>query len=80
MSRRTTARTKPPTVQMVSDGHDLFVVADGVKIAKRGKRGTPQAKTWVSLEPGWSVLDKDVAEGLMGEGEIEISYNGVRVH
>jgi hypothetical protein len=38
-----------------SDGEDLFVVYDGVRIAKRGRPGTPQAGTWVSLKPGWSV-------------------------
>jgi hypothetical protein len=39
------------------EGEGIFVVADGVKIAKRGAPGTAQAKTWVSLEPGWRVLD-----------------------
>jgi hypothetical protein len=28
---------------------------DGVRIAKRGEPGTPQAGTWVSLEPGYEV-------------------------
>jgi hypothetical protein len=41
-----------------SDGTDLFVVVNGVRIARRGRKGTPQAKTWVSLEPGWRVLDE----------------------
>jgi hypothetical protein len=41
-----------------SDGHDLFVVFDGVKIAKRGDPDTPQAGQWKSLEPGCVVLDK----------------------
>jgi hypothetical protein len=40
-------------------GEDIFVVKDGVLIAKRGRPGTPQAGTWVSLEPGWSVTDID---------------------
>jgi hypothetical protein len=30
---------------------------DGVRIAHRGKPGTPQAKTWVSMKPGYEVLD-----------------------
>lgn len=38
-------------------GDDIFIVFDGMKIAKRGYPGTPQAMTWVSLEPGWQVLD-----------------------
>src|SRR5262245_1853702 len=35
-------------------GDDIFIVVNGVRIAKRGHPGTPQAKTWVSLEPGWA--------------------------
>jgi len=40
-----------------TDGNDIFVIADGVTIAKRGHPGTPQAKTWIALEPGWTVRD-----------------------
>jgi hypothetical protein len=56
-------------------GNDIFVVADGVKIAKRGHPGTLLQKgTWISLEPGWTVLDA-------GDGtEIEISYKAARIH
>jgi hypothetical protein len=31
-----------------SDGTGVFVVFEGVRIAKRGESGTPQAGTWVS--------------------------------
>jgi hypothetical protein len=62
--------------KIAGDGHDMFVIADGVKIAKRGHPGTPYAKTWVSLEPGWTVLDG--SDG--GQNYIEITYNGLRVH
>jgi len=31
------------------DGTDFFVVHEGIRIAKRGRPGTPQAKTWVPL-------------------------------
>jgi hypothetical protein len=44
-----------PECTIESDGLSLFVVFDGVRIAKRGERGTPQAGTWVSLEPGCAV-------------------------
>ena len=55
-------------VKIEGDGTDIFVVYAGVKIAKRGHPGTPQAGTWISLEPGWTALDcKD-------ESAIEISY------
>ena len=60
--------------EILFEGNEVFVVADGVKIAKRGHPGTPQAKTWVSLEPGWHVRDCD------GGREIEVERHGVRVH
>jgi hypothetical protein len=34
------------------------VVYNGVRIAKRGQPNSPQAGTWVSLEPGFRVFDK----------------------
>ena len=40
-----------PEVIMRGDGADVFIVVDGVKIARRGYPNTPQAQTWVSLEP-----------------------------
>jgi hypothetical protein len=56
---------------------DLFVLFHGRRIAKRGKPNTPQAKTWVALEPGVVVLDGP----RHGEkGSIRIEFNGVRVH
>jgi len=39
-----------------SDGKDAFVVYDGVRIAKRGQPNTPEAGTWVPLEPGFRVF------------------------
>ena len=42
---------------MECTGDDLFIVFNRVRIAKRGYPDTPQAKTWVPLEPGWRVLD-----------------------
>jgi len=35
-----------------SNGIDVFVVYNGVRIAKRVGPNSPQAGTWVSLEPG----------------------------
>jgi hypothetical protein len=55
-------------------GGDIFVVADGVKIAKLGRPGTPQADTWVSLEPGWTVRDCDDGES------IEVECKRQRMH
>jgi len=31
-----------------SEGSDIFVVADGIRIAKLGHAGTPHARTWIS--------------------------------
>jgi hypothetical protein len=51
------------------DSNGIFIIADGVKIARRGHPGTAEAKTWVLLEPGWSVVDRP-------PDEIEIMYEG----
>jgi hypothetical protein len=42
-----------------SDGKDLFVVFNGKRIAKRGRPNSPQARTWVSIEPGFEVHDEE---------------------
>jgi hypothetical protein len=67
-------KRKSPEAAIQSDGKDLFIIFDGKRIAKRGRPGTPQARTWVSLEPGYRVLDSASGD------EIVIEYNGVRVH
>jgi hypothetical protein len=54
----TARRSKRPSgVVVVFDGRDVILSLDGVKIAKRGHAGTPYAKTWISLEPGFTVVD-----------------------
>jgi hypothetical protein len=55
-----------------SYGHGIFVLADGVRIARRGDPGTPQARTWVSLVRGWTVTSDD--------DEIVITHDGVQIH
>jgi hypothetical protein len=60
----------------VRDGDDLFIVFDGVKIAKRGRPDTPHAKTWISLEPEYVVRDLEDED----EDGIVIEHNGVQVH
>ena len=61
-------------VSIECKGGDIFVVADGVKIAKLGPPGTLQADTWVSLEPGWTVRDCDDGES------IEVECKRQRMH
>jgi hypothetical protein len=46
---------KAPPFEVQADGTDLYAVFHGVRIAKRGANGTPQARTWISLEPGYRV-------------------------
>jgi hypothetical protein len=60
------------------DELNIFVCLDGVKIAKRGHPGTRQAKTWVSLEPGFEVYDGKRRKG--GGGTLVILHNGVPIH
>jgi hypothetical protein len=52
-----------------SDGDDLFVVYNGKRIAKRGHPGTPQAWTWVSIEPGYRVWSENNVATLVIEYE-----------
>ena len=41
-----------------ANNHDeIFVVVDGRRIASRGQPGTPEAGIWVSIVPGYTVLD-----------------------
>jgi hypothetical protein len=56
---------------------EMYVVCDGVRIAKRGHPDTPQARTWVSLEPGFTVLDGPVRAD--GSGELIVEQNGVAI-
>jgi hypothetical protein len=54
-------------VSIECEDGDIFVVADGVKIAKLAHPWTPQAETWVSLEPGWTVRNCDDGDSLQIE-------------
>jgi hypothetical protein len=55
------------------DNDDVFVLVDGVKIAKRGDPDTELAMTWIMLEPGWIVRDID-------RRKIEVRFEGARIH
>jgi hypothetical protein len=61
-------------VSIECEGGEIFVVADGVRIAKLGHPGTSHAKTWVSLEPGYIV--RNCADG----ESIEVQYKRQRIH
>jgi hypothetical protein len=53
---------------------ELYAVWDGRRIAYRGKPGTPQAGTWVSMVPGYKVVDEDYPD------RIVVTFNGKVVH
>jgi hypothetical protein len=48
-------------IAIIGDSNDIFVVVGGVKVAKRGHTGTPEAGTWISLKAGWTVTENDDA-------------------
>jgi hypothetical protein len=58
------------------DGVDLFIVENGVKIARRGYPGTPQAKQWIPLVLGVKVTDTDNGNGLIVEPCVETAGCG----
>ena len=67
--------TKKVRIEVIDERNDIFVAVDGVKIAKRG-RGR-KARTWVSLRPGWRVIDSGTpADEDYG---FFIEYEGVRL-
>jgi hypothetical protein len=72
MAKRTRIH-KRVVVEFIDD-EDCFLFVDGLKIAQRGRPGTPQADTWVSLEPGWKAWFED------DFWTLAIEYSGVRVH
>ena len=61
-------------VKVIGEGKDLFLVVDGLKIAQRGKYGTPEGGTWVFLEPGWEVIHDDDLH------TIGVRYIGATLH
>jgi hypothetical protein len=60
-------------VKVIGEGKDLFLEVDGLRIAKRGRPGTPQAGTWITLEPGWEVHNDDDLR------KIAVKYSGSTV-
>jgi hypothetical protein len=58
MNRHERRKVPSAHIEIVSekpDELDMYVVYDGKRIAKRGYPETPQARTWISLEPGYVV-------------------------
>jgi hypothetical protein len=51
----------------------IYVVFEGLRIARRGHPSSPQVGTWVSIEPGYKVEDRD---GDVRSGELIITCPG----
>lgn len=58
-----------PKVEIEEDGTDMFVIVNGVTIARRDH---PGATSWVSLEPEWTVTSSENERRL----DIRILYHG----
>jgi hypothetical protein len=65
--------TRGPKVEIEEDSRLIFVMVNGVTIARRGCPDTAAAGTWVSLEPGWTVVSSEDLN------QIEIIYDGKEV-
>jgi hypothetical protein len=66
--------TTDPRTLAAQCGPLVAAFIGGTKIAKRGLPDTPQANTWIILEPGWFVRD------VKGGKAIEVSYEHTRMH
>jgi hypothetical protein len=75
-SERADYGAKAPPFEVQADDSDLYAVFHGVRIAKRGAKGTPQPRTWISLEPSYRVRDE---YGERGELTIVVEYWCARV-
>jgi hypothetical protein len=60
-----------PICELKNDGEELFVLVNGMKIAKRNA-----SSTWIMLEPGWIVRDVERKNGKA----IEVRYEGATIH
>jgi hypothetical protein len=63
-----------PTCELHQDGGDIFVIVDGVKIAKRTALAAAYTGIWIMLEPGWIVRDAERGTG------VEVRFEGARIH
>jgi hypothetical protein len=56
-----------PTLGYERTETDFYLLLDGVRVAKRGRPGTHQAKTWIPLKPGYEFYDTpDLSEIIVG--------------
>jgi hypothetical protein len=46
---------------------DRLLMVNGLKIARRGYPDTPEAGTWVPVEPGWEIKEVRYTNPVSGE-------------
>jgi hypothetical protein len=63
-----------PVCELQHEGQDVFILVDGVKIARRGICTADLGMNWIVLEPGWVVRDTDRGHA------IEVLYEGATMH
>ncbi len=56
---------------------ELYILFGGVRIAKRGYPDSPQARTWIPLEPGFAVYDGPNDHA--GNGSLIIEGHGIQM-
>ena len=59
--------------ELHNDGQDVFIVVDGVRIAKRRSQASGSAINWIMLEPGWIIRDVERSNA------IEVRYEGATI-
>jgi hypothetical protein len=74
LTPKPTDQLKDAAIRITADATDMYVVIGDTRIAKRGRPNTPRAGAWVSIEPGWSVLDTGDGTGIM------VRYDDVEFH
>jgi hypothetical protein len=62
------------TCELRNEGQDIFVLVDGVKIAKRTAYSAAYTGIWIVLEPGWVVRDAHRGQG------VEVMFEGAQIH
>lgn len=61
-------------LEVLHDGPEMFVLLDGLKIAKRGQPGSEWAGQWISVEPGYLLIDS------ADRFEIHVKYERPATH
>lgn len=65
--------TEAPEITFVYEGEDVYITADGVKVARRGFCDSAEENSWETLKPGWSVVEDSDGVQIRGpRGEVKL--------